>query len=224
VSGYDTRQTMNELGGFCLPIESALEDKFWSNPLIANKEYLIKGYTAIGFALLIGLCVGILYLVAVVLAPKVITNLVFVLAFLALGAVGVLMIVQPINMLEYSGNFWNVAFGVLFLVVSLCIFIFYFCYREEIEVGAIFMAYSNQFLKETPQLLLYILLFLVLSAGLVVLCVWQYIAFGTISTPYLTKGDLYFSSAQNILLQVLNLIEFIWGIQFLRDACTVFGI
>lgn len=82
------------------------------------------------------------------------------------------------------------------------------------------MYYSNQFLKETPQMLAYIGLFLVLSFGLVVLCVWQFIAFGTFSAPYLNKGDLYFSSYQNVFLQVLNVIEFVWGIQFLRDACS----
>jgi hypothetical protein len=68
-------------------------------------------------------------------------------------------------------------------------------------------------------MLAYIALFLVLSFGLVVLCVWQFIAFGTLNPPYLSKGDLYFTSYQNVFLQVLNAIEFIWGIQFLRDAC-----
>lgn len=68
------------------------------------------------------------------------------------------------------------------------------------------MSYSNRFLKETPQMLAYIALFLVLSAGLVTLCIWQYIAFGTINPPYLNKGDLYFTSGQNIFLQILNLI------------------
>jgi len=55
-------------------------------------------------------------------------------------------------------------------------------------------------------MLAYIALFLALSSGFVVLCIWQYIAFGTISPPYLNKGDLYFTSGQNIFLQVLNLI------------------
>jgi len=51
------------------------------------------------------------------------------------------------------------------------------------------------------------------------LCIWQYIAFGTTNQPTLNPGDLYYISKQNIFLQVLNAIEFVWGIQFLRDAC-----
>lgn len=73
-------------------------------------------------------------------------------------------------------------------------------------------------------MLAYIALFMLLSLGLVVLFVWQYIAFGTSSPPYLRTGDLYFTSGQNMFLQVLNVIEFIWGIQFLRDACTFYPI
>jgi hypothetical protein len=129
-SSYDTQQTLNELGGFCLPTDSILQDKFWSNPLIANKEYLIKGYTAIQLALLLGLCVGILYLVIVILIPKIMTNLAFVLAFTSLITIGILMIKQPIKILDYSGNFWNIFFGFLFIIIAIFFVIFYFCYQE----------------------------------------------------------------------------------------------
>jgi len=37
VSSYNTSQIMNELGGFCLPTDSSLEDKFWQSPVIADK-------------------------------------------------------------------------------------------------------------------------------------------------------------------------------------------
>jgi len=65
---------------------------------------------------------------------------------------------------------------------------------------------ANQILKERFLNFFYIPVFLVLSFGLVVLCVWQYIAFGTINSPFLTAGDLYKTSGQNMFLQILNLI------------------
>lgn len=37
VSSYNTTQVMNELGGFCLPTDKAMQDKFWQNPVIAGK-------------------------------------------------------------------------------------------------------------------------------------------------------------------------------------------
>jgi len=80
------------------------------------------------------------------------------------------------------------------------------------------MHYSNVFLKENALVFLYVPVLLLLSFGLVVLCIWQYVAFGTNSKPTFTEGDLYYSSSQHIFCQVLNFIEFVWGIQFLRDA------
>lgn len=86
------------------------------------------------------------------------------------------------------------------------------------------MYYSNIFLKENPLLFAYIPIFILLSFGLVVLCIWQFIAFGSYHKPEYYKGDLYYSSGQSIILQVLNAIEFIWGIQFLRDSCINYAI
>lgn len=81
------------------------------------------------------------------------------------------------------------------------------------------MVYANTCLKETPAVYAYIPLFMIFNFGLFVLCVWQYVAFGTTKEPTYQAGNVYFSSQQNYFLQVLNAIEFIWGFQFLRDAC-----
>ena len=82
------------------------------------------------------------------------------------------------------------------------------------------MNHANIFLKETVLVFAYIPLFLLLTAGLVVLFVWQYVAFGTFYEPTLAnKGDLYYTSGMNWVLQALNLIELFWGLQFLRDSC-----
>jgi hypothetical protein len=81
------------------------------------------------------------------------------------------------------------------------------------------MNYGNKFLKSDCKVWLYIPLFLILTAGLIVLIVWQYIAFGTTYPSTFNQCDLYRSSSHCIPLQILNAIELIWGLQFLRDAC-----
>lgn len=68
------------------------------------------------------------------------------------------------------------------------------------------MYYSNIFLKENSILFLYIPAFIIFSSGLVVLCIWQFIAFGSYHKPEYFKGNLYYSSGQSIILQVLNAI------------------
>ena len=41
------------------------------------------------------------------------------------------------------------------------------------------MEYGCQFLKQTPVVFAYIPLFLLFTAGLLVLIIWQYVAFGS---------------------------------------------
>jgi hypothetical protein len=85
------------------------------------------------------------------------------------------------------------------------------------------MKHSDIFLKETPLVYLYIPLFIILTIGLLVLIIWQYIAFGTQYSPIFDKNKVYYSSNHNIPLQICNFIELVWGIQFLRDACKLFS-
>lgn len=51
-----------------------------------------------------------------------------------------------------------------------------------------FLKNANVFLKADPLVFAYIPLFLVLTFGLIVLTVWQYVAFGTAGETYLAKG------------------------------------
>jgi hypothetical protein len=65
---------------------------------------------------------------------------------------------------------------------------------------------------------------MVLTFGFLVLIGWQFIAFGTANYPIFERSSIYYHSYHNIVLQVLNVIELIWGLQFLRDACKFFFI
>ena len=58
-----------------------------------------------------------------------------------------------------------------------------------------------------------------MTAGLIVLCLFQHLAFLSSSEPLPTEGDLFLKLKPNTLLFVLNIIEFIWGLQFLKDSC-----
>lgn len=207
------------MGGFCQPTDEAANNRLWNNHILSDKVSLLGGYAAILWSLLIGLCIGVIYLIAVVLLPRMITYLAFIMGFACLLTAAIILIVQPIKLLAYESNTPNILLGILFIIVAVVILIFFFCYQQEIELASIFLNYANVFLKENIIIFAYVPLFAVMSFGLVVLCIWQFIAFGSYWDPYINEGDLYYSSGQSIVLQVLNAIEFVWGIQFLRDAC-----
>lgn len=76
------------------------------------------------------------------------------------------------------------------------------------------LKYALNFLSENPNNFLYLLVFLILMAGLVTLLVFQHICFSNISHNNNNYWDLFNPGA----LGVLNVISFLWGYQFLLDA------
>lgn len=144
----------------------------------------------------------------------------FILSAIVLLTAGILMIVQPIKLLSFQATAWPIIIGVVLILVAIALVIFLFCYKQEIELGAIFLSEANQFLKDRPILFVYIPIFIILSFGLVVLCVWQFIAIGSANTPHWNSSQVYKQINYSVILMVLNVIEFIWGIQFVRDSCN----
>jgi len=81
-------------------------------------------------ALLVGLCVGVIYLIIVMLIPKMMTSAVFILAFLSMLIAAILLFVQPIQILDEHTNTWNVIFGIVFIAIALFFLIFFFCQSQ----------------------------------------------------------------------------------------------
>ena len=86
-------------------------------------------------------------------------------------------------------------------------------YGNETRTKGIFLEYAVQFLNAHTSTYAYIPVFLCLSIGLVALFIWQHCCF---SASGKSRNFYNFNNAG--VWGVLNIIEFIWGIQFLRDA------
>jgi uncharacterized membrane protein HdeD (DUF308 family) len=97
-----------------------------------NKLSLIGGYDVILLAIPIGICVGLLYLITFVLLPRMMTYFAFILAFGSLLAAAIILIVEPIDLLSRQSNTWNIIIGIIFIIVAVCLLIFFFCYQQEI--------------------------------------------------------------------------------------------
>lgn len=130
-------------------------------------------------------------MIAVILIPKIMTYLAFVLCALVVLIAGILLIVQPVKLLAFHGNGWNIFIGIVLIILAIIMVLFLFCLRQEIELASIFLHYSNVFLKDKPILFAFIPLFMLFSFGLFVLCVWQYVAYGSINTPTWQKSHVY---------------------------------
>lgn len=99
----------------------------------------------IWLSLIIALCLGILFLVMVSLAPKAMIYVVFIGAFIVLLFAGIFILAKPVQI--FHPNFWNILLPILLIISALCFLVYIGCYRKELELAAIFMKHANNFLK-----------------------------------------------------------------------------
>ena len=160
-----------------MPTDQKLANKIWNSPQLEIKNSILHSIDLILISLLIGLCLGIIFMMLVLCCPKLMTFLVFVTTFILLLVAGILVLVQRVSI--FSPNVWNILFGVFLIISALCYLAFLGCFRKELKFAGVFMHYGCQFLKQTPIVFAYIPLFLLFTVLLLVLIIWQYVAFGS---------------------------------------------
>lgn len=76
--------------------------------------------------------------------------------------------------------------------------------------------YGKRFLTERPMSFFYIPFFLLLAIGLVALFIWQHCCFSSV----FAGNNNFFNFNNTGIWNILNILQLIWGLRFLRDACT----
>lgn len=75
--------------------------------------------------------------------------------------------------------------------------------------------YAKKFLFERPITFLYIPVFILFTIGLIALFVWQHCCFSSV----FGGSNNFFNFNNGGIWGILNILQFIWGLRFLRDAC-----
>lgn len=81
-------------------------------------------------ALIISAAAGAIYLILFSCLPKKLTFAVFVLAAIVLVTAGILLIVQPLKLLAFHGNAWNIILGIIFILMGIAMVIFMCCQKQ----------------------------------------------------------------------------------------------
>ena len=90
--------------------------------------------------------------------------------------------------------------------------------QKDIKLSIDFLQEASQCFWEFPLLSLLSFVFVLLLLGLTVLCGFQVLAYWSSSNMQFSQGSVYehpFGTFA-IFMTVLNLIEFIWGLSFLK--------
>ena len=88
-------------------------------------------------------------------------------------------------------------------------------------MAGILLHYAGKFLASRPINFIFIPIFLALTVGLIVLSMFEYLAFSSHSNPEQHENDIYLRLKENPVLTILVIIQFIWGMQFLKDTCKI---
>lgn len=129
-SSYSTSGVINRLGGLCEPTNPSLQSSFWSNPAFHSKLSSIHMWEVTLIALLISFCVGLVYMIVFIFIPKPMTYAAFILSAAVLLTAGILLLVQPIKLLAFNNNSWNLVIGIVLILIAIALVIFLFCYRQ----------------------------------------------------------------------------------------------
>ena len=143
--------------------------------------------------------------------PRLAPIVAFALAVIALIAFGVLL-------LTLSGGYWSggnavkIIAAVVCFVLAILLIVMGCMYSSEVKFQGVMLDYSTRFLNENPCTFAYIPLYLIFTAGLFALILWQQACFSSWWGKYIGFGT-------GGVWGVLNVLELIWGLQFLRDSC-----
>jgi Plasma-membrane choline transporter len=95
--------------------------------------------------------------------------------------------------------------------------------QKDIKLTIDFLQEGSQCFWEFPSLGLISFVFVVLLLGLTALCGFQVLAYWSSSNMQLNPNSVYYrpNGGFAVFMTVLNIIEFIWGLSFLKEACNI---
>ena len=102
-------------------------------------------------------------------------------------------------------------------VLAIILFSMFFFYSNALRIQSIFLDYARFFLHEIRGTFAYIFIYLICLAGFIALITFQHVAFSSKSN----RNNNFWDLTNPGLLGIFNILEFIWGLQFLRDACKI---
>lgn len=104
--------------------------------------------------------------------------------------------------------------AVICFVLALVLLIMLLLYSNSLKFQGLFLHYGTRFLGKHLSNAVYLILHLIFMTGLLALFIWQYSCFASINS----HNRNYFDFTNGGIWQIFNILEFIWGVQFLRDT------
>lgn len=151
--------------------------------------------------------------------PRLVPIFTFVLAVLFLLAFAIFTFATS-TVSALLGGLWSIIFGVFLILLAIVLLIMLCMYSNEVKFQGYMLEYSVKFLNQNPHAFVYIPVFFLFHVGLVALILWQHSCY---SSYYMGSGNFWKLTSSGFL-DILNILEYLWGLQFLRDSCNFYFI
>ena len=162
-------------------------------------------YDIIRLSLAISFAMGILWMALVQCIPKIMAVFAILAGSLILVGAGVMLLVDNPNGWQNYGPIKYII-GAFLIVFGLIFFITMFLYKRRIKLTGVFLDYAGKFLVQKPVNFIFIPIFIILLLGLIVLCLFQYLAFSSSADPVIKDNDIYLQLTRNPILTILTII------------------
>ena len=200
---YSTTVNFARLGGFCAPTNSTQKSVLVKTANLQSKINFLQIYQSIIWSLLIALGLGCLWVLFVQCIPRIMASIATVCAILAVATIGILAFIGKI---QGTSTVVTLVMGFVLLGIALMFACFLCFYRLRHKLVPIFLDWGSKYFKEHCSTFVLTFVFVLLTGGLIVLCLFQHISYISHNTPLKVQGDVYLQLNPNYLLFVLNII------------------
>lgn len=219
VQKYENYALDTDRGGrFCLPTDPDMNAQVISNSHLEYRFIFINSLDTIVLSMILSVALSILYLVLVQCFPKAMNIVVPILALLVILALAICMFTY------YSDVPARIPIALVLLAAFLIIACGLFRNRNSVRMNGVWMAKAAQMLASAKcGTFFYIPLFIAFLTGFIFLIIMEFRSYWTGGSLYFDRADSIFwefhSVAPTVLCSFL-IIQVIWGLSFLKEACT----
>lgn len=174
---YGSSASDSRLPGFCIPDEESINEAFKLKLGLNKKWNYLRIYDILRMGLLISLGIGFFYLLLVQFSGRFVAGIMFFLTGLICLAIAILAI--------FTSSEWR-NIGMIRILLALffaCLTVYFWSnlcfYSKRIKIAGIFLSHSSMYTKKHLGKLLWIPFFLGLTIGLIILIIFQYLAFSS---------------------------------------------
>ena len=203
---------------FCYPVDRSLKERLLDNAQLNNRNSFYNSLDTIVISFFVALGFSFLFMILVHCLPKIMNY-----ATVAAGIIAILATIICVFLYQTEQQTAKLIIGICLIVVLVIIVLTICKNTDSWKMHAIFLSYATKMIGDRCLTFLYIPIFFVAIVGFVVILVLEF-------TAYWSNGSLSFdadkslfyelSGAGKIILTILLIIQGIWGLSFIKEACN----